>query len=115
VKERERDNELANLSPKLYIANGTSIVKIVKLFGMCFNFYSNARFIDVNGKTGQEGSNCSDVAMQSEEAVKSFKLSITLPNVNLYEHFFKLNLHILYTQVHSPYIWTTRINFCCVF
>lgn len=36
---------------------------------MCIFFYSNVRFTDVNGKTGQEGSSCSDVAMQSEAEV----------------------------------------------
>lgn len=39
--------------------------------------------MDVNDKIGHDGSNCSDVDMQSDEAVKSSRLSITWPRVNL--------------------------------
>lgn len=39
--------------------------------------------MDVNDKMGQAGSSWSDVAMQSEEVVKSSRLSITWPRVNL--------------------------------
>ena len=45
--------------------------------------YSKVMLIDVNGKTGQDGSSCNEVAMQSEADVWSFKFSMTLPSVNL--------------------------------
>lgn len=39
--------------------------------------------MELNDIMGHGGSNESDVAMQSDEAVKSSKLSITWPSVNL--------------------------------
>lgn len=39
----------------------------------------------MNDKMGHDGSNSNDVDMQSEEAVKSSRLSITWPRVNLRE------------------------------
>ena len=41
--------------------------------------------MEVNGSTGHEGSNWSAVDIQSAETLKSSKLSITCPNVNLQE------------------------------
>lgn len=39
--------------------------------------------MDVNERIGHDGSSCRDVDMQSDAAVKSSRLSITWPSVNL--------------------------------